>query len=129
MTPEFGLQTLTVLIDDETLGPAGTKHEVWMSHRDQVVVLPPGFIAIASTPTCPIAAMRSPLMLHNEDSGGVAIDFGAHGVQAALFGNGRPGLKDRLSKLEFYTVVESRFLYWALGIGTAVVAAKIKGLF
>lgn len=58
MTPEFGLQTLTVLIDDETLGPAGTKHEVWMSHRDQVVVLPPGFIAIASTPTCPIAAMR-----------------------------------------------------------------------
>lgn len=48
---------------------------------------------------------------------------------AALFGNGRPGLKDRLSKLEFYTVVESRFLYWALGIGTAVVAAKIKGLF
>ena len=48
---------------------------------------------------------------------------------AALFGNGRPGLKDRLSKVEFYTVVESRFLYWALGIGTAVIAAKLKGIF
>ncbi len=46
----------------------------------------------------------------------------------ALFGNGRPGLKDRLSKVEFYTVIESRFLYWALGIGTAVLVGKLKGV-
>jgi GMP synthase (glutamine-hydrolysing) len=31
--------------------------EVWMSHGDQVVQLPPGFASIASTSTCPNAAM------------------------------------------------------------------------
>lgn len=31
--------------------------DVWMSHGDQVTVLPPGFVRIASTPTCPIAGM------------------------------------------------------------------------
>ncbi|HMQ13582.1 MAG TPA: glutamine-hydrolyzing GMP synthase, partial [Candidatus Competibacter phosphatis] len=31
--------------------------DVWMSHGDQVVGLPPGFTRIASTATCPIAGM------------------------------------------------------------------------
>lgn len=31
--------------------------DVWMSHGDQVVALPPGFTALAKTATCPIAAM------------------------------------------------------------------------
>jgi GMP synthase (glutamine-hydrolysing) len=31
---------------------------VWMSHGDQVQQLGPDFIALASTPTCPLAAMR-----------------------------------------------------------------------
>ncbi len=31
--------------------------DVWMSHGDQVVELPPGFTRIASTATCPIAGM------------------------------------------------------------------------
>jgi len=34
--------------------------EVWMSHGDQVEVLPPGFRAPARTPTCPAAAMACP---------------------------------------------------------------------
>ena len=34
---------------------------VWMSHRDQVTVLPPGFIAVAATETCPITAMTNHL--------------------------------------------------------------------
>ena len=33
--------------------------DVWMSHGDQVTVLPPGFVRIASTPTCPIAGMAN----------------------------------------------------------------------
>lgn len=33
--------------------------DVWMSHGDKVVELPPGFECIASTPSCPIAGMRS----------------------------------------------------------------------
>ncbi|MEM7680512.1 MAG: glutamine-hydrolyzing GMP synthase [Planctomycetota bacterium] len=31
----------------------------WMSHGDQVVAAPPGFTAIARTPTCPCAAIRA----------------------------------------------------------------------
>ena len=31
--------------------------DVWMSHGDKVDQLPPGFIATASTPSCPLAAM------------------------------------------------------------------------
>ncbi len=34
--------------------------EVWMSHADVVVELPPGWEAVASTEECPIAAMASP---------------------------------------------------------------------
>ena len=33
--------------------------DVWMSHGDQVVALPAGFIRIASTPTCAIAGMAN----------------------------------------------------------------------
>jgi GMP synthase (glutamine-hydrolysing) len=32
--------------------------DVWMSHGDKVVAVPEGFECIASTPSCPIAAMR-----------------------------------------------------------------------
>ncbi len=30
---------------------------VWMSHGDKVTAVPPGFVVMASTPSCPIAAM------------------------------------------------------------------------
>jgi GMP synthase (glutamine-hydrolysing) len=36
--------------------PAG-RQQVWMSHRDTVIGLPPGFQAIGATVTCPVAAM------------------------------------------------------------------------
>jgi GMP synthase (glutamine-hydrolysing) len=31
--------------------------DVWMSHGDSVTALPPGFVVMASTPSCPIAGM------------------------------------------------------------------------
>src|SRR5690606_17067269 len=34
--------------------------DVWMSHGDKVTQMPEGFICIASTPSCPIAAMAHP---------------------------------------------------------------------
>lgn len=34
--------------------------EVWMSHGDQVVKIPPGFKCLATTPTCPNAAFAHP---------------------------------------------------------------------
>ena len=55
---EFGHATVTI---DEPAHPAfvGLPEApvAWMSHGDQVVAMPPGFRAIASTGTCPIAAM------------------------------------------------------------------------
>jgi len=42
---------------------------VWMSHGDQVTALPPGFVRMASTPTCPIAGMA------DETRGFYAVQF------------------------------------------------------
>jgi GMP synthase (glutamine-hydrolysing) len=33
--------------------------KVWMSHGDKVTALPPGFVLMASTPSCPIAGMAN----------------------------------------------------------------------
>ncbi|WP_429499048.1 glutamine-hydrolyzing GMP synthase [Robbsia andropogonis] len=43
--------------------------DVWMSHGDKVEALPDGFKLMASTPSCPIAAMA------NEDKGYYAVQF------------------------------------------------------
>ncbi len=43
--------------------------KVWMSHGDSVMELPPGFKAMASTPSCPIAAMA------DESRGFYAVQF------------------------------------------------------
>jgi GMP synthase (glutamine-hydrolysing) len=48
-------------------GVAG-RQQVWMSHRDLVAAPPPGFGILASTVTCPVAAMSAP-------------DRGLYGVQ------------------------------------------------
>jgi GMP synthase (glutamine-hydrolysing) len=56
---EFGRAKLTITSPDEALVrglPAETT--VWMSHGDQVHELPPDFVALAATPTCPLAAVR-----------------------------------------------------------------------
>lgn len=43
--------------------------KVWMSHGDKVTALPPGFKLMASTPSCPIAAMA------DEERGYYAVQF------------------------------------------------------
>ncbi|MEM6750362.1 MAG: glutamine-hydrolyzing GMP synthase [Planctomycetota bacterium] len=59
---EYGRATLRV--DDspaaQTLFRGVPAHTTaWMSHGDQVTQAPPGFTAIASTPTCPCAAIKA----------------------------------------------------------------------
>jgi GMP synthase (glutamine-hydrolysing) len=44
-------------IEDHTSPEGYGLLDVWMSHGDQVVELPPGFVRIASTATCPLAGM------------------------------------------------------------------------
>ncbi|MBC7985645.1 MAG: glutamine-hydrolyzing GMP synthase [Sphingomonadaceae bacterium] len=39
------------------LWAAGEKHQVWMSHGDRIDAIPPGFRAVATTPTAPFAAI------------------------------------------------------------------------
>jgi GMP synthase (glutamine-hydrolysing) len=38
----------------------GNTADVWMSHGDKVIEVPPGFVVTASTPSAPIAAMEDP---------------------------------------------------------------------
>ena len=56
---EFGRSELTV--DEHGVLLRGTPREqtCWMSHRDTVFAAPPGFAALAHTPTSPVAAVES----------------------------------------------------------------------
>ncbi len=55
---EFGRARLTVISDDPFMRGLPQETTVWMSHGDQVHELPPEFIPLATTPTCPFAAAR-----------------------------------------------------------------------
>ena len=59
MAREFGRAKLTVIDPSEPF-VHGLPREttVWMSHGDQVYDLPPDFVPLATTPTCPYAAAR-----------------------------------------------------------------------
>jgi len=56
---EYGPAVLEVDEPDELLAGCGVRLDVWMSHGDRVDTLPPGFMALAHTEECPIAAMGS----------------------------------------------------------------------
>jgi len=58
---EYGLATLE--LDGRTgalfEGIAGPQ-QIWMSHRDLVTAVPPGFSVLGGTATCPVAAIEAP---------------------------------------------------------------------
>ena len=55
---EYGRAKLHVISKDPLVSGLPDDTTVWMSHGDQVHDLPPEFIALATTPTCPYAAAR-----------------------------------------------------------------------
>jgi GMP synthase (glutamine-hydrolysing) len=55
---EFGRTKLRIIADDPLVRGLPQDTTVWMSHGDQVDQLPADFVALASTPTCPVAAVR-----------------------------------------------------------------------
>ena len=57
---EYGLAQLDISAADTIFRGIQGRQQVWMSHRDLVVKAPAGFEVLASTETCPIAAMASP---------------------------------------------------------------------
>ena len=60
MRGEYGRAHLQVTNpDSQLLGGLPAEHDVWMSHFDSVVRVPHGFIATASSPGAPVAALES----------------------------------------------------------------------
>jgi GMP synthase (glutamine-hydrolysing) len=57
---EYGFAQLDLGLEDSLFRGIAGPQQVWMSHRDLVASPPPGFQALASTPTCRIAAMSAP---------------------------------------------------------------------
>jgi GMP synthase (glutamine-hydrolysing) len=56
--PEFGPVEVSVKDPDAILNGLGSSFTAWESHNDEVVALPPGFVALASSDNCAIQAMR-----------------------------------------------------------------------
>ena len=58
---EYGRALVDVIAPDPLFTELPAELEVWMSHGDQVAERPPGFEALAQTPTCATAAMGNAL--------------------------------------------------------------------
>ena len=56
-THEFGAAYLHVRKAEGVLAGLDARERVWMSHRDHVAALPPGFAVLGATEDCPVAAM------------------------------------------------------------------------
>ena len=56
-THEFGAAYLHVDKAEGVLAGLDDRERVWMSHRDHVAALPPGFAVLGATEDCPVAAM------------------------------------------------------------------------
>ena len=57
---EYGRSQLQVVEDDQLFAGAPKEMQVWMSHGDSVLSVPPGFVVTARTDACAIAAMSNP---------------------------------------------------------------------
>jgi GMP synthase (glutamine-hydrolysing) len=56
---EYGFAHLDLTATDSIFHGVSGRQQVWMSHRDLVVQPPEGFDVLATTATCPVAAMGS----------------------------------------------------------------------
>ena len=59
-THEFGAAYLHIYKAEGVLAGLDVRERVWMSHRDHVAALPPGFAVLGATAGCPVAAMGDP---------------------------------------------------------------------
>jgi GMP synthase (glutamine-hydrolysing) len=55
---EFGRASVRITSHDDLFGDVPGEMEVWMSHGDQVSTVSAGFVSLAETSTCPIAALK-----------------------------------------------------------------------
>ncbi len=66
---EYGKRVIQILNQDGLLHGLDEIEVVWMSHGDQITELPPDFVTIASSESCPIAAIQ------NKDNQIYAVQF------------------------------------------------------
>jgi GMP synthase (glutamine-hydrolysing) len=59
---EYGRAVCRIVRDDPLLADIPHETEVWMSHGDQVEQLPEGFLTLAATATCPLAAVKHEML-------------------------------------------------------------------
>ena len=57
---EYGIAKIDICIKNGLFKGLGDQEQVWMSHGDAVGAMPAGFVALASTKECAIAAMGNP---------------------------------------------------------------------
>jgi GMP synthase (glutamine-hydrolysing) len=57
---EYGSSQLQVVEDDQLFAGTPKEMQVWMSHGDSVLSVPPGFVVTARTDACAVAAMSNP---------------------------------------------------------------------
>jgi GMP synthase (glutamine-hydrolysing) len=57
---EYGLALLELSSPGQLLAGTASGQQIWMSHRDLVQQVPPGFSVLGSTATCAVAAMSDP---------------------------------------------------------------------
>jgi GMP synthase (glutamine-hydrolysing) len=54
---EYGSAVIEIVEPNDLLAGVGERTDVWMSHGDALSAPPPGFKALARTPSCPLAAI------------------------------------------------------------------------
>jgi GMP synthase (glutamine-hydrolysing) len=57
--PEFGKVELKVIFHEDLFRGLPSEFNVWASHNDEVKTVPEGFEVTASSPSCPVEAVRS----------------------------------------------------------------------
>ena len=57
-SPEFGSTEIDIQDHDDILRGVPAKTVVWANHNDEVSVVPKGFRVLATSPSCPVQAMR-----------------------------------------------------------------------
>jgi GMP synthase (glutamine-hydrolysing) len=137
---EFGHAVIDVEPGSELLGAlnggAAEQLPVWMSHGDQVSVLPPGFRTIAGTESAPIAAMEDPArryfgvqfhpeVTHTPDGGALLRRFARDICGCAGLWTPANIVDDAIAQIRAQVGADAVLLGLSGGVDSSVVAALL----
>ena len=133
---EYGRAQLQVHDADHLLRGVPDHTSVWMSHGDQVNVLPDDFLATATTPTCPYAAVRHrdkpffgvqfhPEVTHTPHGGDILRNFLFHACQAHGNWTMADFLQSQIKQIREQVKNDHVILGLSGGVDSSVVAALL----